>query len=261
MTTSPNDAGGSPGGDADPDPFAGYMVSRPRLDGRPWVLANMVVGLDGSLAWNGRVGSLSSGTDRALFVRLRELADGVMVGAGTVRAEGYGPVKLSDAARAARAAVGRVEVPPLVVVSRSLDLDWDAPLFTSRSAPAPIVITAGSAPAEAMARAVERADVVVAGDARVDLGLALVSLHDRGMEVVLTEGGPTLLDELVSGGLLDELCLTLTPVFGGDPLTMAHRDRAAVTLTDFDLEGVVRLGDELYLRYFLRRRGDEGSRR
>jgi riboflavin biosynthesis pyrimidine reductase len=260
MTSSPNDAVAPPGGDADLDPFAGYMVSRPRLGGRPWVLANMVVGLDGSLAWNGRVGSLSSGSDRSLFVRLRGLADGVMVGAGTVRAEGYGPVNLPEAARAARAAAGRAEVPPLLVVSRSLDLDWDGPLFTSGNAPLPVVITAASAPAEAMARATERADVVVAGDARVDLGLALEALHERGMQVVLTEGGPTLLAELVSGGLLDELCLTLTPVFGGDPLTMAHRPQAAETLTEFDLGGVVRLGDELYLRYLCRHH-DEGSRR
>jgi hypothetical protein len=80
--------------DATPDPFAGYEVARPRPEGRPWLIANMVAGLDGALAWNGKVGVLSSEADRSLFVRLRGIADAVLVGAGTVRAEGYGPVKL-----------------------------------------------------------------------------------------------------------------------------------------------------------------------
>ena len=80
------------------------------------------------------------------------------------------------------------------------------------------------------------------------------------MATVLTEGGPTLLDELVAAGLLDELCLTLTPVFGGDPLTMAHRPAALTDLRSFTLDGVVRSGDEMYLRYLLRRDGAHDPR-
>jgi riboflavin biosynthesis pyrimidine reductase len=241
--------------DEHPDPFAGYDATRPRPDGRPWLIANMVAGLDGSLAWNGRVGALSSEADRSLFVRLRGLADAVLVGAGTVRAEGYGPVTLPEQRRAERVASGRPAVPPLVVVSRSLDLDWAAPLWDGSADPAPIVLTACSAPAAAQARAGDHAEVLVAGDASVDLALALRLLAERGMATVLTEGGPTLLDELVGAGLLDELCLTLTPVFGGDPLTMAHRPAALADLRSFTLDGVVRRDDEIFLRYLLRRDG------
>ncbi len=237
----------------DPDPFESYERARPLPVGRPWVVANMVAGLDGSLAWNGQVGALSSGTDRSLFVRLRGLADAVIVGAGTVRAEGYGPVKLPTARRAQRSAAGRSEVPPLVVVSRSLDFDWDQPLWADDVVPRPIIVTAGTAPAARRAQAERRAEVLVAGEGTVDLAAALAQLRGRGMRTVLTEGGPTLLDELVAAGLLDELCLTLTPVFGGDPLTMAHRAHPAERLSSFTLEGVVRTGDELYLRYLLRR--------
>ncbi|HEY6531800.1 MAG TPA: pyrimidine reductase family protein [Acidimicrobiales bacterium] len=263
MSSAVHDSGSIHPGNADPDPFVGYEVPRPAVGGRPWTLANMVAGLDGSLAWNGRVGSLSSATDRALFVRLRGLADAVMVGAGTVRAEGYGPVRLPEATRAARVAAGRSEVPPLVVVSRRLDLDWDAPLFAHSTSPRPVVVTAGVAPRAAAARAADHAEVVVAGDAEVDLAVAMAALADRGIGVVLTEGGPTLLAGLVAAGLLDELCLTLHPVFGGDPLTMAQRPRAADVLTEFGLAGVVCLGDELYLRYLVRRAGsdDEGRDR
>ena len=243
----------SPPDAAEPDPFEPYEAPRPRPDGRPWLIANMVTGLDGSLAWHGTVGALSSAADRSLFLRLRGIADAVLVGAGTVRAEGYGPVKLPEARRAERVAAGRPAVPPLVVVSRSLDLDWSAPLWDGTADPAPVVVTAASAAASALARARGHAEVIVAGDASVDLTVALGLLAERGMAVVLTEGGPTLLDELVAAGLLDELCLTLTPVFGGDPLTMAHRAAPLADLRAFTLDGVVRRDDELYLRYLLRR--------
>ena len=251
---------GAGGGTAPPDLLQSYRAERPRPDGRPWLIANMVAGLDGSLAWHGRVGALSSASDRSLFVGLRGLADAVVVGAGTVRAEGYGPVTLPEPRRAERLAAGRTAVPPLVVVSRSLELDWDGPLWIPSEGPRPIVVTAESAPATARARADECADVIVAGVELVDLDLAMAALVERGMEVVLTEGGPTLLAELVAAGLLDELCLTLTPVFGGDPLTMAHRPAAAPSLSTFTLEGVVRHDDELYLRYLLRRDDAEDQR-
>lgn len=237
-----------PSGEGD-DVFAGYDEPRPRPADRPWLLANMVTGLDGSLAWHGRVGPLSSDADRSLFVRLRGLADGVLVGAGTVRAEGYGPVRLPEDQRHRRRAAGRAETPPLVVVSRSLGLDWEAPLWSGTVGPRPLVLTTSSAPEEELARAADRAEVIVVGDGSVDLRQGMQRLAGLGMEVVVTEGGPTLLDELVAADLLDELCLTIAPHFGGDPLTMAHRAAPADRLTSFSLEGVVHGGDELYLRY------------
>ena len=91
--------------------------------------------------------------------------------------------------------------------------------------------------------------MVVAGDERVDPVAAMAELRARGMEVVLTEGGPTLLGELVDHALLDELCLTLTPYLGGDPLTMAHRPEAARGLVPFALSSVLHHEGELFLRY------------
>lgn len=262
--SSPPDAGAvasiEDDGAGPPDPFPGYEIPRPRPEGRPWLIANMVAGLDGSLAWHGKVAGLSSDADRSLFVRLRGLADAVVVGAGTVRAEGYGPVKLPGARRAERVAAGRPAVPPLVVVSRSLDLDWDGPLWATGADPRPLVATVSCAPADLLARARRHADVLIAGETVVDLTAVMGELAARGMGVVLTEGGPTLLAELVAAGLLDELCLTLTPLFGGDPLTMAHRSAAAPELSTFTLEGIVHRDDELYLRYLLTRAGADDTR-
>src|SRR3546814_15533367 len=104
-----------------PDALAPYAdVDRRLVDGRPWVLANMVSGLDGSTAIGGRVGALSSPTDRQLFVDLRSVADVVLVGAETVRRERYGPVVLSPERRRQRDGRGRPTLPRLAVVSRPL---------------------------------------------------------------------------------------------------------------------------------------------
>src|SRR3954447_21386335 len=106
-----------------------------------WTVANMVAGLDGSAAVDGRVAGLSNEADRALFQQLRADADVVLVGAGTVRAERYGPVTLTDAQVAARRGPALEPRPPIAVVTRSVQLDWTAPLFSRPDGPRPIVLT------------------------------------------------------------------------------------------------------------------------
>jgi riboflavin biosynthesis pyrimidine reductase len=194
-------------------------VDRRRSRGS-WVFANMVCGLDGTAAFGGRVGPLSRGADRELFVRMRTLADVILVGAETVRSEGYGPVRLAD-----HASLPTGHAPPIAVVSRSLDLDWSSPLFATESSDGtsarPIVVTCEAAPKERLAAAHEHATVVVAGARIVEMGAALAALATMGHSVVLCEGGPRLLGELVRQELLDELCLTIAPIMGGDPLPVA----------------------------------------
>jgi riboflavin biosynthesis pyrimidine reductase len=214
---------------------------------RPWLVANMVSGLDGSLTHGGRVGVLSSALDRRLFVHLRGLADAVVVGAGTARAEDYGPVRLPADVERGRSRAGRSPVPPLVVVSRSLELDPAARLF--QGDPPTIVLTSRSSPPVRRNALREVADVVEAGDDAVDLVEGMRALRDRGIAVAVTEGGPTLLAELVDGDLLDELCLTLAPVLGGDPVTMAVPTLLPRPLTRWGLASVAEADGELYLRY------------
>ncbi len=232
------------------DPLAPYAeVDRRTSGGRCWVTAHMVAGLDGTAAIAGRVGALSTPPDQALFREMRTLADVVLVGAQTVRQEGYGSIRLDAAREASRLAAGRPATPPLAVVSRSLDLDWSSRAFTDPPAGGPtMVVTCQSAPPDRLARAREVADVLVAGAAAVEPHRLLAELAERGLHHVLCEGGPTWLGELVTAGRLDELCLTVAPVMGGDPLPVAVFPPGR-TLAGFVLRHVLRDGDTLFLRY------------
>jgi riboflavin biosynthesis pyrimidine reductase len=234
------------------DPLAPYAaVPRSRPDGRCWVMAHMVGGLDGSAAIGGRVGDLSTAPDAALFRLMRALADVVLVGAETIRAEHYGPVRLPPERSAGRVAAGRPATPPLAVVSRSLELDWSARAFAGAPPDArTLVITGAAADPARLEQARQVADVIVAGRDRVDPDLALQRLTERGHRVVLCEGGPTWLGELVAAGLVDELCLTLAPLMGGDPLPVAVTPPGA-PLARFCLRHVLcnEADDTLFLRY------------
>ena len=239
------------------DPLAPYAaVDRTRGRGACWVMAHVVGGLDGSAAIRGRVGELSTAPDAKLFSLMRALADVVLVGAETVRAEGYGAVRLPRERVEAREAAGRPGTPPLAVVTRSLELDWSARAFTdappwSRT----LVITCAAADPGRLEHARDVADVVVAGDDRVDPELAMRCLSELGHRVVLCEGGPTWLGEVVAAGLLDELCFTVSPLMGGDPLPVSITP-AGAALARFALCHVLRDGDTLFLRYE-RSRGDQ----
>lgn len=166
----------------------------PVVPGRPAVRLNMIASIDGATAVDGRSGGLGGPADRKVFAALRSLADVVLVAAGTARAENYGPARV-----------------PIAVVSGSLRLDWDRPFFTD-AIERPIVVTSGRAPAEAMKQARAVADVLVAGDAVVDVAEAVSQLGERGFAHVLAEGGPTFNGVLAAAGLLDELCLTSAPL-------------------------------------------------
>jgi riboflavin biosynthesis pyrimidine reductase len=238
------------------DALAPYAaVDRTVPAGRCWVMAHMVAGLDGCAAVRGRVGALSTAPDKALFADMRTLADVVLVGARTVREEGYGPIRLSEDRTVTRVSQGLPETPPLAIVSRSLDLDWESRAF--REAPADrrtIVATCRTAPADRLSRAQEVADVIVAGDEAVDPDDLMAQLAGRGLTRVLCEGGPSWLGELVVAGHVDELCLTISPMMGGDPLPVAVFP-PGTPLTGFTLRQVLREDDSLFLRYERKRDG------
>jgi riboflavin biosynthesis pyrimidine reductase len=172
---------------------------------------NMVSSLDGAAAVEGRVGILSGKADGTLLHELRSLCDVLLVGAGTVRAEGYGPLELSGDQQRRRLDAGQDAVPRLAVLTRSLDLDLTAPVFTSATA-RPLVITTERAPATRRDQASGVADVVVAGSDDVDLTVALAALAERGLPRILSEGGPHVLAAMFAADLVDELCLAVAPV-------------------------------------------------
>lgn len=175
---------------------------------RPWLRANMVASADGAATRDGLTEGLGGPADRRLLSLLRALADVVIVGAATVRAEGYGPVRPRDWWGDLRK--GRPPAPPLAIISRSLDLDFDAPVFTEALVPT-IVVTCPSAPIDRVRACEKRAEVIVTGDEWADAGAALDALTALGLVRQLTEGGPRLLAEIATAGRLDELCLTMSP--------------------------------------------------
>lgn len=238
------------------DPLRLYAAARRAPAERPWVMANFVAGLDGAVAVDGRVGPLTSPADQRVFHHLRGLADLVLVGAGTVRAEGYGPIRPTAQQREERRARGQQPVPPVAVVSASLDLDLEAPFFTAAETP-PIVVCPRASDPDRRERLAARADVLVAGNGAVDLGCALRELRARHGDLVLCEGGPALVGELLTAGLLDELCLTVAPLTGGDPLRLVGGGTRP-PLSGFELVHVLRHEDELYLRYLTRGRVNGG---
>jgi riboflavin biosynthesis pyrimidine reductase len=217
--------------------------------GGPWLRGNMVASADGAAAVDGLSGGLSSPGDRRLFWVLRGLADVILVGAGTARAEGYRATRANDAWPGLGLRDGRPAAPPLALVSRSLDLDPASPVFTGAPADArTIVITCAAAPAEAQEALGRVADVIIAGDVAVNLKNAVASLHDRGLSRILCEGGPTLLAQLAGADLLNELCLTVSPVLGGPgaPRIMAGAPFPAARL---NLASLLEEDGTLFCRY------------
>ncbi len=207
--------------DVDAFELVAAELRRPPGD-RPWVLVNMIASLDGAITVEGRSGGLGAPADKAMFAALRGIGDVILVGAGTVRAEDYGPARPSAATRAARAARGQAEVPRIAVVTRSLELDPDSRFFTEAVVP-PLVITCESSPAKRRRALEAHAEVVVAGVATVDLAVALRRLGALGAGVVTCEGGPRLNGELIAADLVDEWDLSIAALLVGE-----DSDRAAV---------------------------------
>jgi len=206
---------------------AAYAPGDDTATARRLVRINMISSLDGAISVKGRSGLLGGPGDKEVFDVLRSLADVIVVGAGTARAERYGPARVSAEHQARRRARGQTAVPPIAVVTRSCHLDWSSPFFTDAEA-RPIVVTTADADEEARRRAIAVADVVDAGTGDVDLATAFVALSARGARHLVVEGGPGLNAQVVAAGLMDELCLTLSPrlVAGDGPRVLAGPELA-----------------------------------
>jgi riboflavin biosynthesis pyrimidine reductase len=174
----------------------------------PWLRANFVSSIDGAATHNGLSAGLGSAADQRVFHLLRRLADVIVVGAGTVRAEGYGGMLLDSAASDWRERNGLAAHPVLAIVSARLDLDPGSSVFTD--APTrPIVLTSAAASDERRSAIAEVADTVDCGDDWVDTMVMRERLVERGLTQMHSEGGPHLLGAMIEDGALDEICLTV----------------------------------------------------
>jgi riboflavin biosynthesis pyrimidine reductase len=200
--------------DSGPEPDLAELYAYPAGD-TAWIRANMVASADGAATLNGRSGGLAGAADRLVFGLLRAMADVILVGAGTVRAEAYRPARISERWSSLRE--GRPPSPPIAVVTRSLDFGPAGTLLTQAPEDGrTIVITTQSAPADRRAAVARDAELIIAGVDQVDLRAAVGALTAAGHRRILTEGGPHLLGRIAEAGLLDDLCLTISPLLAGD---------------------------------------------
>ena len=186
------------------------LVSRAH-PGRPYLITNFVLTLDGKATISGRSGPIGSEADTAMLVALRTRVDAVMIGAGTMRAEGYGRVIRDPAKREQRERDGLSADPLIVIISGRLDLPWDAPLFTEGHGEI-VISTASDAEPPETPTPLE----VIRHSGEVDLGALMAELRrERGVRALLCEGGPRLHAQLLDDGLVDELFVTHAPKLAG----------------------------------------------
>lgn len=222
----------------------------------PVVRANFVTTLDGhATGGDGLSGSINSAADQQVFDLLRALSDVVVVGAGTVRAEGYGRLWTEDSElRALRRDAGRPEHPVLAVVTASGDLPER--VLEPDPAAGELLVLCAAAVADELRSLLGHDVVIPCGTDTVEADQAVVGLRERGLDHVLTEGGPHLLGGWIQAGVVDELCLTLRPlVVGGSGPRILETTRGSSALAQFDLLHALAIEDDLMLRYAARTGG------
>lgn len=220
----------------------------PALD-RPWVQVNFVSSTDGAATASGRSRGLSSPADKKIFALGRDLADVVLVGAGTATVEGYRGVRRTELRAERRDRLGLSDIPPIAVVSGRCSIGPQTPLVADTRVP-PIVLTTEAAPKSRRADLeAAGAEVVIAGEELVDVERALDALADRGLLRVCCEGGPHLFGELIAADLVDQLCLTIAPLLSGAGAPRIAEGVARVDPLRLRLESVLTEDDFLMLRY------------
>lgn len=226
---------------------------------RPRLFANFVSSLDGVVALpvegdSGPIISEHSQTDRFVMGMLRACAEAVIVGAETFRkatghiwsAEAIYPPAAQHYAEA-RGRLGLAARPQLVIVTRSGAIDVAQPATNGA-----LIVTSRAAEPALRAKLAGRAEVIALDSEAIRMKALVPLLHQRGLRLLLTEGGPSLFARIAAERELDELFLTASPaLFGRMP-----NDRRKSLADGLDLRGatlellsVRRAGSHLFLRY------------
>jgi riboflavin biosynthesis pyrimidine reductase len=213
-----------------------------------WLAVNFVSSTDGAITVEGRSAGLSTPADRIVYRLGNDLADVVLVGAGTAVAEGFEGMRPDERTAARRRRFGLAPIAPVAVLTSGRSLPADAPVITKAAVPT-IVLTCERAPADLRAAwAANGARVVVAGTDSVDARLAVTALVEAGLGRIDCEGGPKVFGSLIEAGVVDEFRLTVAPflVAGSSPRASAG---AAVDPAKLELASVLTDGASVLLRY------------
>lgn len=209
-----------PGASLDDDALTALYAVPPTPGG--WLRSNFAMSVDGAITGSdGRSGSVNTEADFVVFELVRALSDVVVVGAGTARGEGYGPLDVPEGMARVREAAGVGPMLPLVAVTgRGVVPET---LLGAEPGRALLATHAAAEGLDTARRQLGDEHVLVCGETTVDPRRLLQHLHDRGWTRVLTEGGPHLLASFVEAGVVDELCVSITPtVVGGDSPRMTE---------------------------------------
>jgi riboflavin biosynthesis pyrimidine reductase len=212
---------------------------------RPRVAVNMIATVDGRTTVNGRVGDLTSPPDRLLLRHLRGQADAVLVGANTVRQEGYGTLRADAGPEASQAAAQKQ--PLLCIVSARLALPPELPALQNPKMRV-LVITTAAGQIPDTAAAIDYLRMPNGGP--VSLRMALRELHEqRGIQHVVCEGGPALNARLFSEDCVDDLFLALSPRVSGDETALTLLGGSLSAPVGLSLRSHLAVGDFVFLRY------------
>jgi riboflavin biosynthesis pyrimidine reductase len=224
--------------------------------GRDWLdggglRVNFIASVDGAITVSGKSAGLQTPGDNLIFAALRDLADVVLVGAGTARDEGYTALNPSAARAEKRVANGLAPTLPIAIVTRSLGVDPTSALFTAAHPDArTLIFTCASANPAEHAELTEVAEVIICGEHEVDLSEVHGVLAGRGLGRILCEGGPSLFASLAQTGNVTELCLSISPLLAGPGSGRVTNDpQWPLGALPLELSGLLEEDGALFTRY------------
>ena len=190
----------------------------PDLLTRCWIRGNMISSLDGSSTKDGRSGGLANINDRAIFSIIRQSADIIIVGASTVLIEEYSNVCLSINQQNERKKYGQSNIPQIAVITTSSKLKKSDKFFSLNKKQVPFVFTSANNFINTQKRLNMSAEVVNVSSKnpeKIDFFTIVKFLAERKFFRILIEGGPFILGKLMEKNILNELCLTISPILIG----------------------------------------------
>ena len=226
--------------------------NRKHRSGGPWVMLNMISSKNGLATLDGKSGALGGPEDKALFRTLRGLADVILVAAGTVRAENYSLPVITERTAQLRKSENKAPLPKIVILSNSLDLNPESPLFSNQEYQ-PMILTSTSSPKRQMMNRFKNAEINQIEGNQVNLEKVLPKLTERLGSIILVEGGPSLNQQLVDLDLFDELCITISPVCSSDKEAQKVTTAESYTSEEMVLDRSMHVGKFNFQR-FLRMR-------